>query len=494
MSNASTQTEDVPLLERIRANPRPALVWTAGALLLLALEFGAIFQAIMAIPWDVLIGALPNFVKSIAAPFAAVGDALAGIPTLLTRDVVPNQGYQQPMGTWHDTFLGLEPAAAWFLRVVLVYAYAFAWLLWAWRGYNVFRDNYRYADWTPKDDMVDRLRDHSWGKFGLVIVFMFLILALFAPALGPTTVEQNIENPYSYNVQYLDPQTGSVSEVTAGAANLASGSQGNPDRNVGPLSYDQYGRYHPFGTLPSGKDLFTFMAAGARVSLFIGLVTMGLAGSIAVAFAMLSAYYKGLIDLVMVISSDSIQSLPIIMVLILMSVVMRGTWIAAIYNGALLLALILALTYWPILWRAIRGPSFQVSEQEWVDAARSFGQKPRVTMQKHMAPYVLGYLLVYTSMSLGGVIISVAGLSFLGLGISPPTPEWGRAINAGQQYVTTSSWHISLLPGIMIVLVVTAFNALGDGIRDAIDPQSQAAAGGDEEAGGAEVAAGGGGA
>ena len=109
-------------------------------------------------------------------------------------------------------------------------------------------------------------------------------------------------------------------------------------------------------------------------------------------------------------------------------------------------------------------------------------------MRKHMFPYIVGYLLVYTSMTLGGIIIAVAGLTFLGLGITRPTPEWGRAINLGQQYVTTVSWHISFIPGIMIVLVVTAFNALGDGIRDAIDPQSE---GGSDE--GAEAAAAGGG-
>jgi peptide/nickel transport system permease protein len=106
-----------------------------------------------------------------------------------------------------------------------------------------------------------------------------------------------------------------------------------------------------------------------------------------------------------------------------------------------------------------------------------------------MAPYILGYLLVYASMTLGGIIVAVAGLSFLGLGINPPTPEWGRAVNIGQSYVTTASWHISFIPGVMIVLVVTAFNALGDGIRDAIDPQSE---GGESD--GAEVAASGGGA
>jgi peptide/nickel transport system permease protein len=129
------------------------------------------------------------------------------------------------------------------------------------------------------------------------------------------------------------------------------------------------------------------------------------------------------------------------------------------------------------MWRSLRGPALQVAQRQWVDAAASFGQRPRVIMRKHMLPYITGYLLVYGSMTLGGAIIAIAGLSFLGLGVAPPTPEWGRAINLGQDYVNTGSWHISLIPGVLITLVVTGFNALGDGIRDAIDPRSDAAGG-----------------
>jgi peptide/nickel transport system permease protein len=152
--------------------------------------------------------------------------------------------------------------------------------------------------------------------------------------------------------------------------------------------------------------------------------------------------------------------------------------------------LIFAATSWPFLWRAVRGPAFQIAEQEWIDAARSFGQAPHKTMQKHMAPYILGYLLVYGSLSLGGIIIATAALSFLGLGIQPPTPEWGRAVNLGRSYIATISWHISTIPGILVVIVVTGFNAFGDGIRDAIDPQSE---GGSEAADEGVAAAGGGG-
>ncbi|WP_132059222.1 ABC transporter permease [Halorussus amylolyticus] len=439
---------DASLVERIRETPQPAMRWLAGALALFVLEAGAVVNAVTGL-------------------FGSPVD----IPTLLSRDVIPNNGYQTPAGVWEETFLGLSAGQAWAFRVVLIYLYAFIVAWWVWRGYLVFRKHYRHADWTPRDDMVDRLRGHRWGQFGAIIVFMFVVMALFAPALGPTTVERTISDPYSYHVEYYED--GELQNTTVGQANLGSRSQGNPDRNVGPMQYDDFGRFHPFGTIPSGKDMFTFMAAGARVSLFIGLVSIGISGFIAAAFALLTAYYKGLVDLVVVITGDSIMSLPRLLFVMLLSVVLGGSWISSIYNGGFLLALIFAGTGWPFLWRSVRGPAFQVAEQEWIDAAKSFGQKPRVTMQKHMAPYILGYLLVYASMSLGGIIVAVAGLSFLGLGISPPTPEWGRAIDMGQAYVTTSSWHISFIPGVMIVLVVTAFNALGDGIRDAVDPQSE---------------------
>jgi len=171
----------------------------------------------------------------------------------------------------------------------------------------------------------------------------------------------------------------------------------------------------------------------------------------------------------------------------MLSVVLRGTWIATIYNGAALLALIFGVFYWPLYWRTVRGPAFQTVENEWIDAARSYGQRPLTLMRKHIAPYVVSYLLIYASLGLGGIIISTAALSYLGLGITAPTPEWGRLVNLGQRFVPTVSWHISIIPGLAIVLVVTGFNALGDGIRDAIDPESEG-----EGEGGAAAAGGGG--
>jgi|GEM_PF-170065 len=405
--------------------------------------------------------------------FVSALSPLRELPTLLSREVIPNQGHRLPGGGWEGTFLGLPPAFAWALRVALIYLYAAVCVWWGLRGYRVYRRHYRVSSWTPTDDTLGALRVHRWGNFGFLVVFLFVTMAVFAPALGPTTVQENIERPYSYSIQYLNEETGGIEEITVGRANGESRSRGLPDTNVGPLTYDDFGRFHPFGTLPNGKDLFTFIVAGARISLVIGLLSAGASAAIAVVVALATAYYKGVLDLAMVVIGDTIMGVPRLLILVLLTVLLGDTWLSEIYSGGVLLALILAGTGWPYLWRTVRGPALQVAEEEWIDAARSFGAAPARIMRKHMAPYIVGYLLVYFSMVLGGVILAVAGLTFLGLGITAPTPEWGRAVNLGQDYVASPSWHISLIPGILITLIVMGFNAVGDAVRDAIDPEAE---------------------
>lgn len=572
--SVATGAGDHKLRDRVREDPRPALVWLVGAGVLVVLEFSRIVAGILTIggavrflfdgliaapgwvgdnvtdalgsltgtvaevttailmlfilsvllewviPWQVvsrldvavsrrsklyleraaitvalvsvavLLAFTPvgSFVQSLVSSLMALLESLASLPSLTSPDLIPNQGHRTPEGGWSGTFLGLSPARAWAIRMSLVVLYTGAILVWAWHGYNVFRANYRRADWTPRDDTVRRFRNHHWGLFGLTVVLMFVMLAAWAPAISPVPVEHNIYEPYSYEFQYLNDD-GEVESIAHGTANIQTRSDGQ--NTVGPLSYDQYDRWAPLGTTPRGQDMLTHLAYGARTSLIIGITAIGLAALIAIVMSLISSYYKGLVDIITILASDTIISIPALLLIMLLVIIFRegDHFLAQPLDGGLLLALIFAFAFWPGIWRAIRGPSLQVAEEEWVDAAKSYGQSPFTTMRKHMAPFIAGYIMIYASLLLGGVIIFTAALTFLGLGISPPTPEWGRLIDSGESFVATDSWHVATISGLMIVLVVTGFNALGDGIRDAIDPEASLGKGDD----GATAAVGGGG-
>lgn len=424
-----------------------------------------------------------SLAQSLLHAVLSVIDSLASLPALTSRETVPNQGHRLPEGGWEGTFLGLSPAIAWSIRVTLVLVYAVAFVVWSWFGYNLYRKHYRKADWTPRDDTLRRFRGHYWGMFGLTVVFLFVVLAAWAPSISPVPVEHNVFRPFAHEFQYLTDD-GNVESIAHGTANIQTRSDGQ--QTIGPLSYDQYDRWAPLGTTPRGQDMLTHLAHGARNSLVIGIIAIGLGALIAVVLSLISSYYKGVVDIATILASDTIISIPALLLIMLLVIIFRGGdhFLAEPLDGGLLLALIFAFSLWPGMWRAIRGPSLQVAEEEWVDAAKSYGQRPFTTMRKHMAPYVAGYMMIYASLLLGGVIIFTAALTFLGLGISPPTPEWGRLINQGRDYIATDSWHISTISGLLIVLVVVGFNALGDGIRDAIDPESTIGRGGGAAAGG----------
>lgn len=436
----------------------------------------AIALVLSIVGWLAIQIGIVDIIRAIGSLSRAVLIWISEFPTLTSRYTIPNQGYQTPDGTWHGTFMGLSPAVAWGLRILVIHLYVMAWIGWSWMGYTWYRQYYRQADWTPRDDVVRRLRYHRWGQFGLIVVLLFLTMALFAPSMGTTTADQNLYSPFSHSIEYYDEDVDDVREILVGNANLQTRSSGFADENVGPMTYDEFDRFHPFGTLTDGKDLFTFLVHGARVSLIIGLMSVGVSAILATVFALVSAYYRGLADLVLVVTGDTIMGIPRLLLLILLTVILADTWIASLFDGGILLALILAATGWPFLWRAFRGPTLQIAEEDWVDAARSYGQSPSGIMRLHMLPYLIGYLIIYSSLVLGGVILAVAGLSFLGLGITAPTPEWGRAVDLGRQYVATPSWHISFIPGIMVTLVVMGFNAIGDAFRDAVDPKSDTGA------------------
>ncbi|WP_246999164.1 ABC transporter permease [Halosolutus gelatinilyticus] len=553
--SASADAEVRTLRDRIERNPRPALLWLAGAAVLFVLEFGRVLGGLLALgkagrfvlegiasipgwiggnvgdalgtvigavvsdvvslsilfiaaivlqsylPWRIddfvdvdrspkskawlerlvltailaVIAVLMAFtpigglVKAEVSLWGSVLDSLSSLPTLTSRETIPNMGHRTPEGGWEGTFLGLSPKYAWAIRFALVWVYMITCLVWVWKGFNVYREHYREADWTPRDDTIRRFRNHTWGIFGLIIVIGFVTLGVFAPAISPVPAEHNIYEPYNHEFSYLNDE-GEVDQILHGTANLDSRSNGQ--NTVGLWEYDDYDRFAPLGTTPDGQDMLTHLAFGARTSLVISLSSVALGGLIAVGLSLMTAYYKGALDIVTIVVSDTIISIPVLVLVLMILVVFQNHPLREPMDGGLLLSLVLALAYWPAMWRAIRGPSLQVSEEEWVDAAKSYGQTPNNIMRKHMAPYIASYIIIYASLLIGGVIISVAALSFLGLGIQSPTPEWGRLISDGRPFIPTSSWHVSTISGILIALVVLAFNALGDAVRDAVDPEA----------------------
>jgi len=445
--------------------PVPLAYRRVGDRAVVTIALGLFFAALAWTPAGAVLDA-------VVAALASAVEWVASLQTLTSRETIPNQGHRTPGGGWEGPFLGLTPAQAWALRVAVVFGYAFVLLAWLWRGYNVYREHYRGADWTPRDDVVDRFRRHWWGLFGLAVVTGFFVMAIWAPALTSVPIQENHYQPYQHETAYLTDD-GEVATISHGEANMESRSNGAS--NVGPLSYDDYDRWAPAGTNRDGKDLFTFIVFGARTSLVIGLLAVGIGAGLALVLSLLTAYYKGVVDVIVVLTSDTIISIPQFLLLLTLIVVL-AEWqhpIVEFYDGGVLMALIFGLTMWPGLWRSLRGPSLQATENQWVDAAESYGQRPTVIMRKHMAPYVVSYMMIYGSLILGTIVIQTSALSFLGIGVTPPTPEWGRMIADGRQFVSTKSWHIATIMGFLIVLVVVGFNALGDAIRDAIDPETQ---------------------
>lgn len=451
------ETDSPRFSQRLRSTPWPAVVWLFGVLVLVAVEFGAIVNTlVITIP-----GSPPGFVA-----------ALTDLPTLLSREMIPNMGYRTPSGGWTSTFLGLEPAVAWILRVLVVYAYAVVWLAWIWVGYLVYRSQYRTSHWTPTDGALVRLRDHRWGRFGAIVVFVFVVGGVFAPTLGPvlgpTSVAPDaIEEYKTQKITYYDEQTGSVETIPVGLANIKTVSTGTPRRNVGPLSYDTYGRFHPFGTTSKGRDLFTLMLYGARTYLFIGGLAPALAGFISFGLVVLTMVFGNVIDQAVGVAGEVVTGLPVLPTIFLFSLAFAPTWVVDVYNRAFLFGLLFGAFLWPDFWQTIRGSVLRTQNHN----QPSEQGRLRLGVARALRS-VIGPLAVYAALSMSGFIAITAALGISGT-IFTPLTEWGFFFRFGESLITTASWHMPIIPAAAIVLVSLAFNGLAVGIRDAIDPKTK---------------------
>ena len=227
---------------------------------------------------------------------------------------------------------------------------------------------------------------------------------------------------------------------------------------------------HPMGTDDLGRDLFTRVLYGGRVSLTIGVMAMALAVTIGTAVGALAGYYGGWVDNALMRFTDLTLSFPALFVLILLTLVLRSVPVAFLQGGVLAIVLVIAALSWMTVARLVRAAFLSLREATFVEAARGLGAGNARLMVWHILPNSVSPIIVAATLRVASSIVTESGLSFLGFGVQPPVPTWGNMLEAAQDQMITAPWT-AVYPGLMIFLTVIAINYVGDGLRDALDPR-----------------------
>jgi len=299
--------------------------------------------------------------------------------------------------------------------------------VWAWALYDLrvraARPVKRYGDsqWAIA---ARHFRRNRMAMAGLVVMLLLYVVALVTPLIAP-----------------YDPTAQGDIVLT----------------RYRPPSFE-----HPMGTDKFGRDIFSRVLYGARISLTIGFIAVGLSVTLGTAVGALAGYFGKWVDAVLMRFTDMMLSFPRLVLLIVV--------IALFEPSIWLVVIVLGLTGWMSVARIVRGEVLSLREREFIQAARVLGMNDGRIIVRHIIPNILAPVIVYTTLGIGNTILVEASLSFLGLGVQPPTPSWGNMISDGRDSLITA-WWIATFPGLAIVATVTAFNLLGDGLRDAMDPR-----------------------
>lgn len=280
---------------------------------------------------------------------------------------------------------------------------------------------------TPLGNLTRSLRQNRVGLFGTIIVSCVLLITLFGPLLSP-------HDPLEHNLR---------------------------GRFEPPGYADNSGRYL-LGTDQLGRDILSRVIAGTRVSVLVGIFSVVIAGIIGVSYGLLSGFAGGLVDDLMMRVADAFLAIPFIVLVVAVSGVVGA--------GLITLIFILGVTSWVTYARVTRAEVLAVREMDYVMAAKALGQSNLKIMFKHILPNVTGSIIVLATMMVATTMLAEAALSFLGLGVQPPTVTWGLMLSDGRQYLG-SAWWMSTFPGIAITITVLGVVFIGDWLRDLLDPR-----------------------
>jgi peptide/nickel transport system permease protein len=277
---------------------------------------------------------------------------------------------------------------------------------------------------------VRRLWRDRAAFLGLAVILCTVLAAMFAPELSPADPVKN---------------------------NLL-------DRLTPPMWSPGGTSSYPLGTDTLGRDVLSRLLYGARISLLVGVSAVAISSILGVSLGLIAGYYGGWLDDVLMRLGDVQLAFPILVLAIAVLAVLG----ASLGN----VILVLGISGWISFARIARGETLSLKEREFVEAARAIGVPDRCILWQHILPHVLSPITVVATFSVARVIIAEASLSFLGLGVPPPTPSWGAMLDEGRNYITTA-WWLALFPGLAILLLVLGINLVGDWVRDVLDPRME---------------------